>query len=238
VRGSLSLAAVVSVVLAFHPTPSVAGERPYAYVQGTESLPATSLELESWFGTSRPVGGQSTWDWWVGPVVGLTDRIELGFFAIFFQPPSAGFSLGTLDLQATYALADRGAWPVDVRVRIELTQPVGGNPYTGWLWLIAGRDFGRINLTGNVNVWLQFPRGNDDLEVYLQYLAGASVKIIPGLRIGVEVQAQTDVSEGETTAALGPSLAAGTGRIWGSASYDFSLTHDNHQGRIVMGMAF
>jgi hypothetical protein len=231
---------VVAVMLA--PGWAFGGERPYAYVQGAESLPETALELESWFGTERPLGQASTWDWWLGPVVGVTDRFELALYAIFLQPPGAPLDLRSLRWQASYLLADRGTWPVDVRVRVELGQPTGTGAYSGWLWLLASRDVGRVNLTANLVGWVDFPHAGDDSEVYLQYLAGASVKLWPWLRLGAEFQGESELSGDSpttTTLGLGPAVAAGAGRVWMSAGYGFSLTRASpNVGRIVLGLAF
>jgi hypothetical protein len=220
-----------------------AGQRPYAFVQGADSLPQTSLELESWFGATRAsTSASNVWDWWLGPVVGVTDRLELALYAIFLQLPADNdLSLRSFRLQGSYLLADRGSWPVDIRLRVEIGQPVGEHPYTGWFWLIAARDFGRLNLTANASFWLSFPTATTDFEQYVDYFAGASWQLLPGVRIGAELQGEAELgSDGNpATLAVGPSLAAGTGRIWAAASYDFALAHGSpSMGRLVMGLAF
>jgi hypothetical protein len=225
-------------------TSAVAGQRPYAYVQGAESLPQTGLELESWFGASRAaVGSPSVWDWWLGPVVGVTDKLELALYAIILQPPSTqSLDLRSFRLQASYLLADRGSWPLDVRVRVELGQPVGPHPYTGWLWLIASRDWGGLNATVNGTFWVELPSGSQQgLDPYVDYLAGLSYQLVPGIRLGAELQGEVELSSDAAPASLsvGPALAAGTGRIWASASYGWGMTRQSPGlGRLVVGLAF
>jgi hypothetical protein len=220
-----------------------AGQRPYAFVQGAESLPQTGLELESWFGATRAsVGAPNTWDWWLGPVVGVTDKLELALYAIFLQPPSAqSLDLRSFRLQASYLLADRGSWPLDVRMRLELGQPVGPHPYTGWVWLIASRDIGSFNATLNGTFWAEFQGASQpETELYLDYLAGLSYQLFPGIRLGAELQGGAQLSEGTpATLSVGPALAAGTGRIWASASYGWGVTSRSPGlGRLVVGLAF
>jgi hypothetical protein len=223
---------------------ALAGQRPYAYVQGAESLPQTGLELESWFGASRAsVGSPSAWDWWLGPVVGVTDKLELALYAIFIQPPSTqAMDLRSFRLQASYLLADRGSWPLDVRVRLELGQPVGPHPYTGWAWLIASRDWGSFNATLNGSFWVKFPGpSQQELEPYADYLAGVSYQFLPGIRLGAELEGEAELTADapQATLSLGPALAAGTGRIWAAASYDWGVTrHSPGLGRLVLGLAF
>jgi hypothetical protein len=240
-RHSLPFTAIAVMLLSFGRVAS-GGERPYAFVQGAESLPQTGLELESWFGASRDPGETSAWNWWFGPVVGITDRVEAALYAIFEQPPAGtGFlDLGSLRYQVSYLLADRGAWPVDVRLRLEVGQPADSKAYTTWLYVIVSKDFDRLNLTANLVDWLAFLSG--ETYEYLDYWVGASFRIVSAVRIGAEFIGETkfDPDKGpRTTLNLGPSLSVGTGRVWASASYDFGLTGTSpRQGRIVIGLAF
>src|SRR5437762_1543559 len=143
--------------------PAAAGPRPYACSQGVDSRPDGTVELESWFSAEKPRSGFAGWDWWLGPVAGLTDRIEAGLFAIFDQPPVSGpgvsssVALSSLRAHASWLLADKGAWPVDVRLRAEYGQRVAaGTPNTGWFTAILSRDLGRLNLTANLGGYLEF----------------------------------------------------------------------------------
>jgi len=117
--------------------PAMAGPRPYAFSQGVDSLPDGTVELESWFSAEKPRSGFAGWDWWLGPVAGLTDRIEAGLFAILEQPPVSGpgatstVALSSLRFHASWLLADKATWPVDVRLRAEYGQRVApGTPNT------------------------------------------------------------------------------------------------------------
>jgi hypothetical protein len=224
---------------------AAAAERPYAFVQGVETLPQGGLELENWFGASRSQGGPASWEWWLGPVVGITDHFEAGLFGIFLQPPAANESPGTLQLdsvrlQLSYALADRGVWPVDVRVRLEVGVPAGDDSLTLWASIFAARDFGRLNLTANVVESVEIAKANNAVSPYFSYGLGVSYAVIGALRVGGELYGQKDSTGDETWTILGPSVAFGIGRLWASASYGFGLTAESPQerGRIVFGLAF
>jgi hypothetical protein len=222
-----------------------AAERPYAYVQGVETLPQGGLELENWFGAVRPQGGGTSWEWWLGPVVGITDHLEAGLFGIFLQPVASDASQAFLQLdsirfQLSYALADRGAWPVDVRVRLQVGVPAANDSLTTWASVYVARDFGHLNLTANLAGSNEIAKADGDVDWYFWYGLGASYAIVGAFRVGGELNGKADFSGDESFTFLGPSLAYAIGRIWASASYDFGLTSTSphERGRIVVGLSF
>lgn len=236
----LAMAALAVASMSALPGPAGAAERPYAFVQGASTLPESALELESWFGEEKPRRGPAGWDWWLGPVLGVTDRLEAGLFAILGQagaPQGApeAMALESLRLQLSWALADPGAWPVDVRLRLEASQPVGPEHAAFWLWAIASRDLGRLNATVNLAGWLEL---EDPVGRYLDWLAGASYQVARGVRLGAELHGSAELGE-ESKVFAGPALALGRGRVWVSSTMGFGLgAHGpNHHGRIVIGLA-
>jgi hypothetical protein len=223
--------------------PAAAGPRPYAFSQGVDSLPDGSVELESWFSAEKPRSGFAGWDWWLGPVVGLTDRIEAGLFAIFEQPPvspgaTSSVALSSLRAHASWLLADKGSWPVDVRLRAEYGQRVvPGTPNTGWFTAILSRDLGRINLTANVGGYLEMT--DDETVPYLLGSLAGTVELPAGFRLGGEIFSEKELkSGGENELWAGPSLAYGRGRFWVAATFGFGLTDDTslHRGRVLFGL--
>jgi hypothetical protein len=221
-----------------------AGRRPYAFVQGAESLDRGALELESWVSGKKRPDGTKAWDWWLGPVAGLTDRLEVGLFTIFTQQDAQGtpeaVQLSSLRFQASYALADRGAWPVDLRLRAEYGQPVGATQYpTAWLSAIASRQLGHLDLSANAGWWAWF----DDEEVvhYITWGFGGSLEIVGGLRAGFETFGDSIPDHDDSTNQyVGPTLAFGRDRVWMSSTFAFGLTDTSaeQRGRVVIGLAF
>jgi hypothetical protein len=219
-----------------------AGGRPYAFTQGIDTLAPDQLELESWFGAEVDDGG-TTWEWWLGPVIGLTDRLEAALYAIFNQPPAGALVLEALKLQASYSLADKGDWPVDVRVRAEYGQPVAsGQAHTLWLLAIASRDVGILNLTGNAGVWVALDAGAGGSQTmwFVDYALGASLAVLPGLRIGAEAFGDFRTTKPEHDHYAGPAAAYGKGRFWLAGALGFGLTDTtaDRYGRVVVGVAF
>jgi hypothetical protein len=235
--------AVAAALLAGHP--ALAAERPYAFVQGVETLPQGGLELENWFGAWRPRGGSATWEWWLGPVAGITDHFEAGLFGVFLQPPGPGGDAGALQLdslrlQLSYALADRGVWPVDVRVRLQVGVPAANDATTVWASVYVARDFGHLNLTANLGESIEVPKDGGSVESYFWYGLGASYAIVGAFRAGVELFGDADFAGDESSTVLGPCLAYGIGRFWAAASFGFGLAQDSpaERGRIVVGLSF
>ena len=222
-----------------------AGARPYAFTQGADALPPDEIELESWFSAQTFRGDEGTdWDWWLGPVVGVTDRLEVGLFAIFAQPAGEPLELFELRLQATVSFVDKGTWPVDVRVRAEYGLPVGRLSHTLWLLAIGSRDLGAVNLTANLGVWLAFdlPRGGGERADtwFFDYALGASVEALRGLRVGGELFGDVTFSDPGAGHFAGPAAGYGRGRFWLSGAYGFGLNDASasRYGRLVLGIAF
>ncbi len=226
-----------------------AGERPYAFVQGVESLPQGGLELENWFGATRPprssAGGGTGWEWWLGPVVGITDQLEASLFGVFLQPPAPTDSsellqLDSIRFQMSYALAPRGSWPIDVRVRLEAGIPAADDSLTLWGSVFVARDFGKLNLTGNLVESIEVAKTNGAVSPYFSYGLGASYAIVGAFRAGGELYGEADSDADAPWTILGPTLAYGTGRLWAALSYGFGLTFQSprERGRIVVGLSF
>jgi hypothetical protein len=236
---------VLLVVAALAAGSAHAGGRPYAFVQGVDTLAPDQLELESWFGAQvARDGGGTTWEWWLGPVVGLTDRLEAALFAIFDQPPAGALELSSLRLQLSYALADKGSWPVDVRLRAEYGQPtLSAGPHTAWFLAIASRDLDALNITANAGAWIAFdmPVGlGTETRLFLDYGLAASIVVVRGLRAGAELFGDFRTGSPGHDHFAGPALAYGQGRFWLTGAVGFGLTDtsDSRYGRVVLGIAF
>ena len=233
-----------------------AGARPYAFTQGTDALSTNEIELENWFTALNPTGrgaNDVAWNWWLGPVAGITDHLEVGLFAIFDESAlmTSGMSMDSLRLQATFMPFDKGEMPIDVRIRGELGVPMhyedNGGVYSGWLTLIASRQIGKLDITANAGMWVARGKytemggaADTDNVGYYDYGLGASYAVTNQLRAGGEAFGDAKLSSALTGHWAGPSLAYGIGRFWLSASYLFAVDHAtevkmNQLGRLVLG---
>jgi hypothetical protein len=223
-----------------------AGARPFAYTQGTESLPESSVELENWFGAEKPrdSGGPSV-EWWFGPVIGLTDQLETALHAILVQDPEgtrAGrtLGLGALQLQVSWLLAPLGEWPIDVKLRADYEQPIQSyddrvRPSV-WLRLIASRDLGPLDLTLNLGGGLELDPARP--RTWLEWGLGASLAVAGGLRAGAELFGGQRLGAESVESWVGPCLAYGRGRFWAATTLGFGVgSSPELAGRIVIGIA-
>lgn len=235
--------ALALLAMLLGPRDAFGGPRPYAYVQGIDSLSESGIELENWFSADKSrAPGPAAWNWWLGPVVGVSDQLEVGLFAIFNQAAANGstpstLNLSSLRLQVSYLLAPKGEWPIDLKIRGEVGQPIADPSYTAWVSAVASRDFGPLNLTGEVGSWLKFD--DDEIYSYFVWALASSVDAGGGVRIGGELNSDTKIGV-PTRISAGPSIAYGTGRLWLSANMGLGLTTEapKVRGRLILGIAF
>jgi len=233
------LAPGLALLLGASSTTALAGARPYALVQSTETLPQGGLELENWFGASRPPGSPGAWEWWVGPVVGLSEHLETSVFAVMGQPSAnpAALTLSQVRLHLSWLLADRGDWPVDVRLRLELSQPVSDDSYGIWLWVMVTREWAHFRVTANLASFTEIAKADGTPNQYIDFGLGASVPLPQGFSLGAECFGQKDLKEAETFASVGPSLAWARGRLWFAATVGLGLGSSSpNRGRLVVGV--
>jgi hypothetical protein len=205
------------------------------------------VELESWIGTDRSKDPKaSAWEWWFGPVIALTDRLETSYFLVFDQEVlddmnrATPFRLATFNVQFSYLVADPGTWPIDVRLSTEYRQAVASTAHSEvWLSAFIGRNFDSFNLLLNLGGYLEFE--DDEIEPYITYGLGTSYDVGKGLRIGAEVFGETEPGDHikeETTLYLGPSVAYGKGRNWSAFSFGWGLSQGSmeYRSRLIIGV--
>jgi hypothetical protein len=249
--GTRALALIAGLTVAAVALPShtaLAGGRPYVFVQGAGAVPADGIEWENWIGTAESRDHSTESEWWTGPVIGVSERLELGVFAVLGQAydpaaaANAGAFLDQLRTQLTWLPVDQGTWPVNVRVRGELGVPLNGEPITQtWLGVIASREFGPVDVTANGAGWLEWhgTHGNADHDLYGFAGAGSSIVVLPGLRAGGEAffkRAARNQADHEYIA--GPSLSYGHGRFWASSTNGLGLDDisPKRRVRLVLGV--
>lgn len=241
-----SFVALGAVVLA--PATAAAGRTDFGWLFGTETMPERGVELQQWLyeENGRPGLPDQTLVWW-GPVIGLTDQLELSLpIELAWTGPSIGDD-------AHFTLADYGA---DLRYRFVSEDPVEAGPVVPLVRLAVKRD---VVLRDAVIVEGDFVLGYqsgcvhalldagvtselsaDDHYVFARPGAGVSVEVKPDLRFGAEVETYLQVAgDGEYRwVAAGPNLAWTHGRFWLSGAFDVGIYHIRTAPRIVWGIAF
>ncbi len=226
---------------------AMAGPRDYAFTQGTEIVPDKVVELEDWLGATTPRGdGDSAWEWWLGPVAGLTDHVEASLLAVLAQPADAGLALESLRLSLSYAPWAKNERYVDLVVRGEVGIPVAaGQPTTTWLLVILGTDLGGFNLVANAGGFVAFDESEagsvtTSTNTYVVYDVGASYELIGRLRIGAELFGQARLGGDDQSTFAGPSVAWRHGRMWLAGTLGFGIGDESaaRRARVVLGIAF
>ncbi|MFZ5470210.1 MAG: hypothetical protein ACOZIN_12315 [Myxococcota bacterium] len=255
-------------VLLLAPGSVAAGVRPYAFTYGTDILPDSMIELETWVDFKGPNLKRSRgtrWDFWVGPVMGFNENLEIGFYALVRQEPKsfasdvAPLQLNSLRLQVSYLLAPKGSWPVDVKLLGEIAAPAyRGKSTEGWLTAIVSRDFGKLNLTLNAGWWADFdfdgvPSNfySENPVIHWQHnMIAASYELPFGVRLGGEFFGEFRFASGGCSRVgtgvcrtsrpyyLGPSVGYAKGQMWVSGALGFATSKDAslRNGRIILGV--
>ncbi len=231
--------AITFVAAMVRASPARGAPRTYGFVYAPDVVSAGTIETQTWFSDEVPQSGSGSWEWWLGPDVGVTNSLEMGLFAVVGQAaPSNGVSsaavLDALRFYGQFEPGRKGTWPVDLALRAEYGMAVGGLLSSAWVTAIASRDEGPINATANLGVgfWLA-----PVVSASLVYSLGASYEVLPGIRWGAEVNGQTDIGE-STKLFVGPSLGIVQGRFWLAATIGpgFGGKSPNYHGRLVIGL--
>ena len=150
---------------------------------------------------------------------GVTDRWDLALYHVFERGgPPAEFSeyhFSDWQLESRYRLAEKGEWPVDVLLYLEVERPVDFNqPFEIEEKIILEKDFGRFALVANL-VGAQH-LGRADLGRTWEVDFGARYELMPQLRVAAEFWTthefvRQDVSRNYY---LGPSISVATQKLW------------------------
>lgn len=235
-RGARWAAGVACFMALAWATPAEAGRRPFIWTFDTEITPKGDVELEQWlWARSRapiPAGRPSVyWVWW-GPVLGLSQHLEL---ALPFQ------------VRATRGVTELESFEADFRYRLF---PRGDDsafqPLVRAVWhqAIASSGPSRVDLNAvgsyelesglrlvldlGVQVGIPALRGGaGPARVVGTYAAGVSYPVLPDeLRLSLETFGEFGLWEQPQGAHLfaGPTVAWTFGRTWVTAGVLVGLT--------------
>jgi hypothetical protein len=235
------VAMLAAVVVA---TSASAARMKFAWLYDTETLPQRGVELETWIQEENVPGNQTTL-FWLAPVVGITDRLELAI-------PIA-MELGVTPTATTFGIDRFGA---ELRIKLTNPDPVEGGPFNALiragafrlatergmarleLGFVMSIDVGRVRMSldaeGNVRV------GDQPFEAELEPAIGLTVRCVDEFRLGVEAASSLELL-GENPGrwvAVGPDLSWTYGRFWVSAAFLVGVMGVYTAPRINFGIAF
>ena len=118
---------------------------------------------------------------------GVTNHFQVAAYEIVKWDRTDDFEVDAYKIETKYRFAEEGQWPVDVALYGEYENPNGRadtEPQELEGKLILSRDFGPLNLTGNMILQKRLQSGH---HVELSYALGASYPIAPTARVGLEL---------------------------------------------------
>ncbi|HEY0192951.1 MAG TPA: hypothetical protein VGC42_17665 [Kofleriaceae bacterium] len=224
-----------------------AGRSFFGWLEGTEVLPERGVELQTWVYEENEKYGtdaKDTWLWW-GPVVGITDRLEL-------QLPIEAEWSQEADGTTRFSVRRFGA---GLRYRLVSADPVEAPPLVPLVQASVKRDVrerddvhieaggslsyeaGAVQALAAVGYVGDFESNTSHSE--LRPGAGVSVAVTSELRLGAELYAELSFDNySESWASAGPDIAWTHGRFWISGVFGIGVYHVQTAPRVMWGIAF
>ena len=245
-RGGLVLLVAVSSLAA--PGVAHAGRSFFGWLQGAEVMPERSVELQNWVDETNKVeeqGERSESRWGVGPMIGITDQLELflPLNIVWGRTPGMGGSTSLYDygVEARYRLVSQDpedAPPFAPMIRANVERLVLARdvirPEVGF---VSNYEAGSVVIGVDISVAANVSR--DDQHYESRSGAGVSVLVGSDFRLGAEVFAQVSLDDkGASWAVAGPNLSWTHGRFWVSATYGIGVYQIKDAPRMQWGIAF
>lgn len=244
-RGSWVLAlAAISI-----PVRASAGRDYFSWLYGTEVLPERSAELMTWVSEENDVKDErhlSETRWWVGPLIGITDQLELAlpvemaWDRAVGAPPRNGLDRYGAELRWRMVTQD----PVDapalvplLRVGVKRTIATDGrSAVSPEADVVVSYEDGIVQVLTDIGFYGEISQDAHHFEV--RPGAGVSVLAVGDVRFGAEIHGEITFDSGASWVAIGPNLAWSHGRTWVSAAYGIGITGIKDAPKLQWGIAF
>jgi hypothetical protein len=160
---------------------------------------------------------------------GITEHWDLAFYQVFEQVAagalSENFHLSEAKLETRYRLAERGEWPVDTLLYLEVAKEFGESLYEFEGKVIGARDFGDVTVAANAIVEVKVGKDAAETEPEVGWAIGATYQAHPKVRVGVETWGAYE--EEELYANAGPVInLAPASNFWTTLTLGFGLTDE------------
>lgn len=246
----LAIGAIASAaVLGSHGT-AHADRRAFGYTYEYNTMAEGGLDLELWNTQSRSTfdGGAPALEWKAEVEYGLTDHWDVALYQTFGQDGRDGaFGYRDTSVETRYRFAERGQWPVDVLVYLEVAKGFGATAWEVEPKLILARDFGKLsvnlNLVPEIEIAKHFEAGATEGEIEPElepgWALGASYELSPRWKLGAETFGQADLEDSEVAAYAGPAVSwAPSSKLWiaSTAAVGLNDEADAFALRFVVGL--
>jgi hypothetical protein len=244
---------LVAVLLAsVLPQTAHAGRTFYGWLYGTEVVPERGVELQTWVQDETDkysTRNKETWLAW-GPLVGVTDQLELGLPIELEWADVPGAM--PLDRKVSFTFKRFG---IEARYRLAPSDPVEAPALVPLIRVAVKRDItARSNVRVEGDAVLSYQAGSvqvvadvgvtGDLASSASHLElhpgiGISVLATGELRVGAEVYSELSLDvRSESWAVIGPDLSWTHGRFWVSGAFGIGLYRVQVAPRVIWGIGF
>jgi hypothetical protein len=246
VRGGVALFVAVACVA---PATAEAGRSFFGWLHPTEVMPERQVELQTWISEenrNEDDMNRSRSIWGVGPLIGITDQLELVLpLEVWWQKTPAmatgATALNNYGVEARYRMVtqdseDAPAFAPMLRaaVRRSVTTRDTIRPE---LNVVVSYEAGSVFVAADLGFAADLTR--DDSHIELRPGLGVSVRAVGDLRFGAEAFAQISADDaGSTWAVIGPNMSWTHGRFWVSATYGIGIVDIKDAPRMQWGIAF
>ena len=167
---------------------------------------------------------------------GVTDCWDVGVVSTFAQATGEPFRFAQVELESRYRLSDRGEWPVDTMLFLDVGKQFDESRYTLEGKVVGARDFGELGAVANLIAGVDV--GNDVTATGLElgFAAGLTYQVHAKLRAGVESWGTRDGSKFVLSA--GPALGVSpTPQLWLAVTAGFGIENaDKLAVRAILGL--
>lgn len=218
-----------------------ADTRGYVWTYEYQTMPEGLAEIEYYVTEEqkdKAVSKESVWKHWVELEYGLTDHWDISMYQQFKQTnksSSSAFEYDGFKVRARYRFLEKDELPVDTLVYAEYIRNDNldkNNVFEGKV--ILAKDIGLFNIAYNQIAKAEFK--DDGADTIHEYAFGASVEVVPALRVGIESKG----SYSDDKFAIGPSVSLIANKFWVSLGAVGGLNKitDDLQTRMILGIHF
>jgi hypothetical protein len=239
-----SVAPALLACLLAAPGAARADRRYYGETYSAAIAPPGGLDLELWstFHQAPAAGGRDFWLHQLELETGLTRGWDVALYNVLFSQAGQGTRYQAVKVESRVALADPGAWPVDVVLYLEARKEfIADRPWALEEKAIVARDLGPLNISLNLSAEQEYPSGGGS-EQELAGALGASLELVPAVRLGAEVfggrtrAATGGVVTWVSTAWAGPAVSIAALHGWLLLAAGFGLNDESEkvQARAIL----
>jgi hypothetical protein len=174
---------------------------------------------------------------------GLTDHWDAAFYTVFAETSARDpllarpFGLDSVRLETRYRFADRGEWPVDTLVYLEVAKDFGQSLYEIEGKVIAARDFDKMTVAVNAISELRVGRDLPETGLTLGWAGGLTYQAHNKVRVGAETWGEYE--DKVLYVSAGPAMNfALSSNFWLAMTAGFGITSDADafSGRVIFGI--